>query len=137
MATHVATCTAGRRVSLTPSALDEINGILDEVVLRIVFGARSLTHERLRAHGVVPLLRQPPHPPEHTDATTKASFAREVLTDAEVALKTHETHLRSTRGFAPLGLAATSRWDGHEAYPVAGAYEAVRTFSPFKLASPC
>lgn len=89
-----------------------LNRLLDELLLLILSAARSLTTDRIKTDGLLKVLNN-------------NSLAKNAVLEAELELRSYMEGKRAEGAKVPLGLMASSRWDGTESFPVASAYNAV------------
>jgi len=82
----------------------------------ILSSAKSLSTERIKTHGVLKVLNN-------------SNLARNSVLEAELELRSYLDGKRAEGGKVPLGLMATSRWDGTENWPVGSAYGMVSSRS--------
>lgn len=103
-----------RPTRIQAETLSFLNRILDELLLFIVASSKSLATDRIKTDGLLKVLNN-------------NSLAKDAVLEAELELRTYMQGRKAEGGRVPLGLSATSRWDGTEAFPVSRAYEAVST----------
>lgn len=101
-----------RPTRIQAQTLSYLNRILDELLLFIVVSARSLATDRIKTDGLLKVLNN-------------NVLAKDAVLEAELELRNYLQGKKAEGGRVPLGLSATSRWDGTEAFPVASAYMAV------------
>lgn len=101
-----------RPTRIQAETLSFLNRILDELLLFIVASARSLATDRLKTDGLLKVMNN-------------NVLAKDAVLEAELELRNYLLSKKAEGGRVPLGLSATSRWDGTEAFPVASAYAAV------------
>ncbi|CAO1622989.1 unnamed protein product [Sympodiomycopsis kandeliae] len=102
-----------RPTRIQAQTLAYLNRILDELLLFIVVSARSLATDRIKSDGLLKVLNN-------------NVLAKDAVLEAELELRNYLQSKKAEGGRVPLGLSATSRWDGTEAFPVASAYTALR-----------
>lgn len=102
-----------RPTRIQAQTLAFLNRILDELLLFIVVSARSLATDRIKTDGLLKVLNN-------------NVLAKDAVLEAELELRNYLQGKKAEGGRVPLGLSATSRWDGTEAFPVASAYMALR-----------
>ncbi|PWN25351.1 hypothetical protein BDZ90DRAFT_73671 [Jaminaea rosea] len=103
-----------RPTRIQAETLSFLNRILDELLLFIVASSRSLATDRIKTNGLLRVLNN-------------NVLAKDAVLEAELELRNYLQGKKAEGGRVPLGLSATSRWDGTEAFPVASAYAALRT----------
>lgn len=108
-----------RPTRIQAETLSFLNRILDELLLFIVASSRSLATDRIKTDGLLRVLNNNP-------------LSKDAVLEAELELRQYLQGKKAEGGRVPLGLSATSRWDGTEAFPVASAYAAVSSRSMSK-----
>ncbi|CAO1621021.1 unnamed protein product [Parajaminaea phylloscopi] len=103
-----------RPTRIQAETLSFLNRILDELLLFIVASAKSLATDRIKTDGLLKVLNN-------------NNLAKDAVLEAELELRKYLQGKKAEGGRVPLGLSATSRWDGTEAFPVNSAYNALRT----------
>lgn len=103
-----------RPTRIQAETLAFLNRILDELLLFIVASSRSLATDRIKTDGLLKIL-------------SNNTLAKDAVLEAELELRNYLQGKKAEGGRVPLGLSATSRWDGTEAFPVNSAYNALRT----------
>lgn len=101
-----------RPTRIQAETLSFLNRLLDELLLFIVASSRSLATDRIKTDGVLKVFNN-------------NVVAKDAVLEAELELRTYMQGKKAEGGRVPLGLSATSRWDGTEAFPVSSAYNAV------------
>lgn len=113
-----------RPTRIQAQTLSYLNRILDELLLFIVVSARSLATDRIKTDGLLKVLNN-------------NVLAKDAVLEAELELRNYLQGKKAEGGRVPLGLSATSRWDGTEAFPVASAYTAVSVFHAMERKEAC
>jgi hypothetical protein len=98
-----------------------LNKILDELLLHILTSARSLATDRIKTDGILKVLGGQ----TGSGSGAGAVLAKNAVLEAELELRNYLDGQRKEGGKVPLGLSATSRYDGTATFPVQKAYEAV------------
>lgn len=98
-----------------------LNKILDELLLHILSSAKSLATDRIKTDGILKFLGGQ----TGSGSGAGAVLAKNAVLEAELELRNYLDGQRKEGGKVPLGLSATSRWDGTATFPVQKAYEAV------------
>jgi len=101
--------------------LHYLNKILDELLLLILTSAKSLATDRIKSDGILKVLGGQ----SGSGSGAGAILAKNAVLEAELELRSYLDGQRKEGGKMPLGLSATSRWDGTDTFPVQRAYEAV------------
>lgn len=101
-----------------------LNKILDELLLHILSSAKSLATDRIKTDGILKVLGGQ----SGSGSGAGALLAKNAVLEAELELRNYLEGQRKEGGKMPLGLSATSRWDGTDSFPVQKAYEAVSDF---------
>ncbi|UZJ54890.1 hypothetical protein CBS101457_004210 [Exobasidium rhododendri] len=99
-----------------------LNKILDELLLLILSSAKSLATDRIKSDGILKVLGGQ----SGNGSGAGAVLAKNAVLEAELELRSYLEGQRKEGGKMPLGLSATSRWDGTDTFPVHRAYEALR-----------
>lgn len=102
--------------------LDNLNKILDELLLLILTSAKSLATDRIKSDGILKVLGGQ----SGSGSGAGALLAKNAVLEAELELRSYLEGQRKEGGKMPLGLSATSRWDGTEGFPVQSAYKTLR-----------
>lgn len=102
--------------------LDNLNKILDELLLLILTSAKSLATDRIKSDGILKVLGGQ----SGSGSGAGALLAKNAVLEAELELRSYLEGQRKEGGKMPLGLSATSKWDGTEGFPVQSAYKTLR-----------
>lgn len=98
-----------------------LNKVLDELLLHILSAAKSLATDRIKSDGIVRVLGG-----QHGSGSgAGAQLAKNAVLEAELELRSYLEGQRKEGGKVPLGLSATSRFDGTTSFPVESAYKTV------------
>lgn len=87
--------------------------------------AKSLATDRIKTDGILKVLGGQ----SGSGSGAGALLAKNAVLEAELELRNYLDDQRKEGGKVPLGLSATSRWDGTGSFPVQKAYEAVSVMS--------
>lgn len=98
-----------------------LNKILDELLLQLLTTAKSLATDRIKSDGILRVLGGP----SGSGSGPGALLAKNAVLEAELELRSYLEGQKKEGGKMPLGLSATSRWDGTNSFPVSSAYKAV------------
>jgi hypothetical protein len=101
-----------RPTRIQADALLLLNKLLDELLLLVLVSAKSLATDRIKTDGLLKVMNN-------------SMLAKDALLEAELELRNYNDSKRAEGGRVPLGLMATSRWDGTASFPVQSAYNAV------------
>ncbi|KDN40419.1 hypothetical protein K437DRAFT_275711 [Tilletiaria anomala UBC 951] len=103
-----------RPTRIQADSLILLNKLLDELLLLVLLSARSLATDRIKTEGMLRVMNN-------------SLLAKDAVLEAELELRNYTEGKRAEGGRVPLGLMATSRWDGTAHFPVQSAYNALRT----------
>lgn len=110
-----------RPTRIQAATLHYLNKVLDELLLHVLTSAKSLATDRIKTDGILKVLGGQ----SGSGSGAGALLAKNAVLEAELELRNYLDDQRKEGGKVPLGLSATSRWDGTESFPIQKAYEAV------------
>lgn len=114
-----------RPTRIQAATLHYLNKVLDELLLHVLTSAKSLATDRIKTDGILKVLGGQ----SGSNSGAGALLAKNAVLEAELELRNYLDDQRKEGGKVPLGLSATSRWDGTDTFPVQKAYEAVSVLS--------